>query len=285
MARGWIGLAEGAVFVSNLAWSYFCSRSLNGARRNLHDGLEEVLARRHPNKFRVSARNWTARAASPTRCGAASQFFMTTCLTPGASCDPCMTVATCEDTANVLGLSLGTAVYPFAGSYTIRGCYYYATGQYANTAFFGTGGSISQMRSTLGANTFRPTCLVVSSPPAPPPPPPLPPPPTSPPPPPGYPWVETAAATACAARPRPARSLAATAVAAVAAAASASFASASFASASTTATRLSDTRFSDTRFADTSHHHRRLWRRDLSRACMHRLLRLVLQPAARRRIT
>ena len=209
---------------------------------------------------------------------------MTTCLTPGASCNPCTTVATCEDTANFLGLALGTAVYPFAGSYTIRGCYYYATGQYANTAFFGTGGSISQMRSTLGSDTFRPTCLVVSSPPALPPLPPLPPPPTSPSPPPGYPWWKPPPPPPAPPDPAP-PDPAATAVAAIAAAA----ASASF-------IRLLRLRFHyrhpilrhpirDTRFADTSHHHRRLWRRDLSRACMHRLLRLVLQPAARRRIT
>ena len=58
----------------------------------------------------------------------------------------------CEDAADELGLQKGGDRHSFAGYYQTKGCYAYVSGAYANTAFYGIGGSDEEMR----AQPFRP---------------------------------------------------------------------------------------------------------------------------------
>lgn len=48
----------------------------------------------------------------------------------------------------MLGLNLGGGGSAFSGSYTVKGCYAYKSdhAKYANSAFFGQGGSKTQMK-------------------------------------------------------------------------------------------------------------------------------------------
>ena len=70
----------------------------------------------------------------------------------------CLTQAACEATAIALGLSQGHANFAFASAYQTKGCYTYSSGTYANVAFFGTGGSDVDMRTSLTSPKYRPPC-------------------------------------------------------------------------------------------------------------------------------
>ena len=91
-------------------------------------------------------------------------------LAPPPSLPPCLTASGCQESAGWAGLSWGGS-----GSFETYGCYYYETGQYANKAYFGTGGSDSEMTADAPSPKLRLRC-----PPPPPPPPSLPPPSPSP---------------------------------------------------------------------------------------------------------
>ena len=47
-----------------------------------------------------------------------------------------------------MGLSLGGGGFAFAGDYSSKGCYTYASGTYAQYAYYGTGGTDADMSTT-----------------------------------------------------------------------------------------------------------------------------------------
>ena len=61
----------------------------------------------------------------------------------------------CRDAAKILGLSLGytkeseytTISYPFSSTYDTKGCYAYGSGTYKGHVFFGTGGTLAEMKA------------------------------------------------------------------------------------------------------------------------------------------
>ena len=56
------------------------------------------------------------------------------------------------------GLKQGGAGSDFVGAWSTKGCYAYKSGKYAGIAFYGTGGSIEQMKEPLTSdNIYRPT--------------------------------------------------------------------------------------------------------------------------------
>ena len=55
----------------------------------------------------------------------------------------------CSDAADDLGLLKGGGGRNFVGDYTIKGCYAFKSGRYANMAYYGTGGSAGDMQSQL----------------------------------------------------------------------------------------------------------------------------------------
>ena len=65
----------------------------------------------------------------------------------------------CSDAADDLGLLKGGGGHSFAGVHTIKGCYAYKSGRYANMAYYGTGGSAGDMQSKLPIDSpeYRPT--------------------------------------------------------------------------------------------------------------------------------
>jgi len=64
----------------------------------------------------------------------------------------------CEAAASSRGLELGGGGYEFADDHSTKGCYFYASGTYENMAFFGTGGSTSQMQSSVSSPKTRMEC-------------------------------------------------------------------------------------------------------------------------------
>merc|ERR1719482_1788429 len=63
----------------------------------------------------------------------------------------------CRQAALAAGLSLGTNAYAFASSYSVDGCYSYSSGDYAGTAFFGTGAPAGSHPGAVGSDTqYRP---------------------------------------------------------------------------------------------------------------------------------
>ena len=59
--------------------------------------------------------------------------------------------------ARRLCLNQGRVGKPFSSNYTTKGCHFYDQGQYANTAFYGTGGTEDQMKQALISPEQRPT--------------------------------------------------------------------------------------------------------------------------------
>ena len=55
-----------------------------------------------------------------------------------------------------MGLIIGGAGYEFAGDYTPKGCYTYSSGTYKGRAYYGTGGTLDQMKTLPGGNKYRP---------------------------------------------------------------------------------------------------------------------------------
>ena len=46
--------------------------------------------------------------------------------------------------------------YSFSGDYATKGCYAYDSGNNANMAFYGTGGTDDEMKNTLASPQYRP---------------------------------------------------------------------------------------------------------------------------------
>ena len=46
---------------------------------------------------------------------------------------------------------------PFSSDYNTKGCHVYKTGEYANTVFYGTGGTEEEMKKALKTPEYRPT--------------------------------------------------------------------------------------------------------------------------------
>ena len=67
-------------------------------------------------------------------------------------CDPYSEKA-CRDAADSLGLTFAAA-----GNYKwTKGCYTYSSGTYEGKVYYGTGGTMDQMKSLLSGSTYRPT--------------------------------------------------------------------------------------------------------------------------------
>ena len=64
----------------------------------------------------------------------------------GSECEP-YTEGTCRDAANYNGLMIGGKGKEFAGEYTPKGCYAYASGKNKDHVYYGIGGTLSQMKS------------------------------------------------------------------------------------------------------------------------------------------
>ena len=76
----------------------------------------------------------------------------------------------CEDAVNKLGLQKGGKGYSFtASSYSTKGCFAYASGTFANIAFYGLGGSeeenkIAPVNSPNKSPKYRPSGYDCSTP-------------------------------------------------------------------------------------------------------------------------
>jgi len=84
-----------------------------------------------------------------------------------AVCTPYSAEA-CRAAAQRLGLEEGGAGHAFEGDYSQKGCYAYSSGEYANRAYYGLGGSDSEISSpnTNSDETYRPEgydCVVVTT--------------------------------------------------------------------------------------------------------------------------
>ena len=65
----------------------------------------------------------------------------------------------CEAAVERHDLKRGGNGYKFVGDYGTKGCYAYESGDWANLAFYGTGGSVKEMKEQLTndkKNRFRP---------------------------------------------------------------------------------------------------------------------------------
>ena len=63
----------------------------------------------------------------------------------------------CRDAAVALGLSLeGTTSAGFSGDFTHKGCYAYSAGKNKGKAFYGTGGTVNDMKKQLPEDRYRP---------------------------------------------------------------------------------------------------------------------------------
>ena len=82
-------------------------------------------------------------------------IFINYLLWSGSECDP-YTEKACIDAANVLGLLPGRKAHPFAGDWWIKGCYASSGGPYTGYVYYGTGGTIDQMKTVLVGNFYRP---------------------------------------------------------------------------------------------------------------------------------
>ena len=65
-------------------------------------------------------------------------------------CDP-YTEKACRDAANSLGLDWGNAA-----DHAVKGCYAYSDGGHKGQVYYGTGGTIDQMKTLPGVNKYRP---------------------------------------------------------------------------------------------------------------------------------
>jgi len=68
---------------------------------------------------------------------------------------PCSERENCKSAALKLGLRLGSKHQFFVGNYGTKGCYFYESGNFAGSAFYGTGGSIEEKRRKLALPQIR----------------------------------------------------------------------------------------------------------------------------------
>ena len=63
----------------------------------------------------------------------------------------------CEDAVERLGLQKGGKGFNFVdNNFATKGCYSYENGNYANIAYYGSGGSEQQMATQLNSPKYRP---------------------------------------------------------------------------------------------------------------------------------
>ena len=72
-----------------------------------------------------------------------------------SECEP-YTERACRDAANYNKLIIGGKGSEFAGEYKTNGCYAYSSGTYNGRVYYGTGGTLSQKKSSLDGNKYRP---------------------------------------------------------------------------------------------------------------------------------
>lgn len=72
----------------------------------------------------------------------------------------CMTAADCEAAAISMGLSIGSEEWAFEGNWADKGCIYYPADHplYPNQAYFGYGGTCTQLKMTPMADAIRISC-------------------------------------------------------------------------------------------------------------------------------
>lgn len=80
---------------------------------------------------------------------------------PISSCSGCepytpYTKKACADVAHYLGLKHGGKGSFFAGDWSTKGCYAYLSGEYAGMVFYSTGGTMDEMKTSLGGTKYRP---------------------------------------------------------------------------------------------------------------------------------
>jgi len=68
-----------------------------------------------------------------------------------------LSVEECEAAADKLGLAKGGLGYSFQGAYSTKGCYAYNNGKYNGRVYFGTGGTVAQMKENVNGDKFRPS--------------------------------------------------------------------------------------------------------------------------------
>ena len=62
----------------------------------------------------------------------------------------------CEDVVDRLGLQKGGKGFNFVHNFVNKGCYSYESGDYANIAYYGSGGSEQEMATQLNSPKYRP---------------------------------------------------------------------------------------------------------------------------------
>ena len=77
---------------------------------------------------------------------------------PHAADVPCLTQDACSVAATAQGLQLGGNGSAFASDNGTKGCYYYPSGPYGGMAFYGTGGTVAEMSTSLSGSQQRVLC-------------------------------------------------------------------------------------------------------------------------------
>ena len=65
-------------------------------------------------------------------------------------------IEACEFVGKMLGLRLGGSEHQFVSSYPTKGCHAYDSGDFEDMVFYGTDGSVDQMKEQLLAPMYRP---------------------------------------------------------------------------------------------------------------------------------
>ena len=87
---------------------------------------------------------------------------------PSQAVAQCLTQDECAAAADAQGLQQGGAGYGFAGPYGTKGCYSYNSGKYKGMAYFGRGGTESEMAAVPAPPKYRIPCGPNAAPTAPP---------------------------------------------------------------------------------------------------------------------
>ena len=77
---------------------------------------------------------------------------------PSQAVAQCLTQDECAAAADAQGLQQGGAGYDFAGPFGTKGCYSYDSGKYQGMAYFGTGGTESEMAAVPAPPKYRIPC-------------------------------------------------------------------------------------------------------------------------------
>ena len=77
---------------------------------------------------------------------------------PSQAVAQCLTKDECAAAAEAQGLQRGGADYDFAGTFRTKGCYSYESGKYKGMAYFGTGGTESEMAAVPAPPKYRMPC-------------------------------------------------------------------------------------------------------------------------------